>query len=67
MFSDSISESVNLQNFLGGMPPNPPIFVCFAQHGHAFYYILDLSPPTSENVPTPLALAQLIGALLSVR
>ena len=42
MFSDSISESVNLQNFLGGMPSDPPRFVCFAKHGNAFYYILAL-------------------------
>ena len=29
MPSDSISEGVNFQNFLGGMPPDPLVLVCF--------------------------------------
>ena len=38
MPSDSISESAHFQNFLGGMPPDPPslgmlrMHVCFAHN-----------------------------------
>ena len=28
MLSDSISKGVNFQNFLGGMPPEPPSVLC---------------------------------------
>ena len=30
MLSDSISEGVIFQNFLGGMPPDPLVLACFA-------------------------------------
>ena len=30
MPSDSISEGVIFQNFLGGMPPDPLVLACFA-------------------------------------
>ena len=60
MLSDSISEGVNFQNFLGGMPPNPPRFgmlrMC-ASHKMGMHFIIcqyDFSPPTFEIVPTPL-------------
>ena len=42
MPSDSISESVIFQNFLGGMPPDPPsvgmlhMLVCFAHYDSAY-------------------------------
>ena len=59
MFSDSISDNVNLQNFLGGHAPRPPRFgmlcmPCALHNMGKNFIILDLSPPTSKNVPTPL-------------
>ena len=53
MLSDSISEGVNFQNFLGGMPPDPPRFgmLCMpacvlCTKRHAFYNLPnDFSPP----------------------
>ena len=58
MLPDSISEGVIFQNFLGGMPPDPPRFgmlrmhVCFA---HSLYVVYkdnclhELCPPPFQN------------------
>ena len=63
MLSDSISEGVNFQNFLGGHAPRPP-YIWHALHASmcasykmGMHFIIcqyDFSPPTFENVPTPL-------------
>ena len=56
MFSDSISDNVNLQNFLEGACLQTPRFsmLCMPVSMGMHFIILDLNPPTSENVPTPL-------------
>ena len=63
MLSDSISEGVNFQNFLGGHAPRPP-YIWHALHAsmcasykmgmHFIIWQCNFSPPTFENVPTPL-------------
>ena len=51
MLSDSVSEGLILQNFLGGMPPDPPRFgmlcmqMCFALFQYLATYISMCVPP----------------------
>ena len=63
MLPDSISEGVIFQNFLGGMPPDPPRFgmlrmhVCFAYSLHVLYkdncLYMSCAPPFSESYIRP--------------
>ena len=56
MPSDSISEGVIFQSFLGGMPPDPLVLACFA--------CLFASHTISINMPASLTSAMMTGLVV---